>query len=216
MPIKDEKKKKESQARRDAKRAGRTRSFATVVYPESAPEDWIERLDSFHVKALISPLHDMDVNPDGEMKKPHYHVLLLFDGVKDFKNQVKPIFDEIGAVGREFVASTRGYVRYLCHLDNPEKAQYAQDQVICLGGANYFELVGDEVVSNTLSEIFEFIQEKGIYSFAEFLEFSRKYKPDWFKLVIRSNAWIIREFIKSLEWEAKNQYERVKLETFED
>ena len=103
------------------KKEQRTRNFATVVYPESAPSDWIDKLDQLHVAALISPLHNKDTNPSGEPKKPHYHVLLMFEGVKDYETQVKPIFAEIGGVGREMVNSARGYARYLCHLDNPEK-----------------------------------------------------------------------------------------------
>ena len=44
MPIKDPEKKRAAQKRADEKRAGRTRNFATVVYPESAPADWMDRL----------------------------------------------------------------------------------------------------------------------------------------------------------------------------
>ena len=124
-----------------AKREQRTRNFATVVYPESAPSDWIDKLDQLHVAALISPLHDKDTNPSGEPKKPHYHVLLMFEGVKDYETQVKPIFAEIGGVGREMVNSARGYARYLCHLDNPEKAQYEPSEVRCMGGADYTDIL---------------------------------------------------------------------------
>ena len=122
MPTTDPEKKKAKQARADAKRAGRTRNFATVVYPESAPADWMERLDQHHIAALVSPLHDKDKNPSGEPKKAHYHVLLMFESPADYESKVAPIFAEIGGVGRETVGSARGYARYLCHLDNPEKA----------------------------------------------------------------------------------------------
>ena len=53
---------------------GRTRNFATVIYPESAPSDWKEILNQEFIPAFISPLHDRDTNPTGEPKKPHYHV----------------------------------------------------------------------------------------------------------------------------------------------
>ena len=59
-------------------------------------------------------------------------------GRKNFETQVKPIFDDIGGVGREMVNSARGYARYLCHLDNPEKAQYDPAEVRCMGGADYY------------------------------------------------------------------------------
>lgn len=47
----------------------RTRNYATVVYPESAPADWIRLLQEQCVPALISPLHDKDLNTDGTPKK---------------------------------------------------------------------------------------------------------------------------------------------------
>ena len=50
---------------------GRTRNFATIVYPESAPENWKSILENEIVPALISPLHDKDINADGEKKKAH-------------------------------------------------------------------------------------------------------------------------------------------------
>ena len=39
---------------------GRTRNYATVVYPESAPEGWQSILEDQFVSAFISPLHDCD------------------------------------------------------------------------------------------------------------------------------------------------------------
>ena len=98
----------------------RVRNFATVVYPESAPENWIDILNEYHVACLISPLHNRDIDPDLNIKKPHYHVLIMFEGKKNYETQVKPIFDSIGGVGREYVQSIRGYARYLCHLNIAE------------------------------------------------------------------------------------------------
>ncbi len=69
MPTKDPQKIKEKNARYDAKRAGRTRNFTTIVYPESAPENWMEILGELFIPSLVSPLHDRDTNPTGECKK---------------------------------------------------------------------------------------------------------------------------------------------------
>lgn len=49
--------------------SSRYRNFATVVYPESAPENWLEILAEQFVPAFVSPLHDLDVNPTGEVKR---------------------------------------------------------------------------------------------------------------------------------------------------
>ena len=45
----------------------RARNWSLVVYPESAPGRDI--LDDYHIPWVESPLHDKDVNPDGEIKK---------------------------------------------------------------------------------------------------------------------------------------------------
>lgn len=92
----------------------RTRNWATVVYPESAPADWKMILQEECVPALVSPIHDKDVNADGEIKKEHYHVMILFDGVKT-QEQAQEIFSAIGGVGVEPIKSVRSYARYLGH-----------------------------------------------------------------------------------------------------
>ena len=76
MPIKDLEKRKEANKRYYEKRKGtRSRGWACIVYPESAPENWTETLNEAHIETLISPLHDKDVTAEGSPKKPHYHVL---------------------------------------------------------------------------------------------------------------------------------------------
>lgn len=207
--IAESAKKNDKAKSRESQEKGRTRNFATVVYPESAPADWVERLDSYHVQSLISPLHDKDTNPSGEPKKAHYHVLLMFEGPKDFDNQVKPIFDEIGGVGRENVNSARGYSRYLCHMDNPEKYQYEPSEVRQLGGANFMlvtQLPTDDI--KILGDIFQYIRENEIYSLAELLDLSKIYHPEWFTTVAMSRAYVVDKYIKSLTWERESGYVR--------
>ena len=94
----------------------RVRNFATVVYPESAPKDWQDILSSHCVPAFTSPLHDKATNPTGEPKKPHYHVVLMFEGKQSIE-QFQEIFNTIGGDGCEVVKSLRSYARYLGHLD---------------------------------------------------------------------------------------------------
>ena len=151
------------------KGVSRTRNYATVVYPESAPNDWIEVLTQQFVPCFISPLHDKDVNPGGEPKKPHYHVLIAFDGVKT-SDQAKAIFEKIGGVGCEVVQSLRGYARYLCHLDNPEKAQYDTRDVRSLSGANYDSVIGLPTDKyQAIRDMIKFCEENDIISYRKLL-----------------------------------------------
>lgn len=227
MPFKDEEKKREAQKRADAKRAGRTRNFATLVYPSkeyldsigsgydgydgygTSPENWREIVSDFHVPVLISPLHGNCKNPDGKIKKPHWHVLFMFDTVKDWGNQVKPMFESFGGVGREEVNSARGYARYLCHLDNTEKTQYNPDDIVCYGGADYNAVVHlptDDM--KLLKDIFVYIRLNQIYSFAELLDICAINNQDWFSVVSMSRGYIVDKYIKSLAWETQSGYVR--------
>ena len=118
--------------------AQRNTYYATIVYPESAPTDWLDKLEEEHIQALVSPIHDKDIEKDGKEKKPHYHVILMFESLKSMK-QVKEITDKFGGVGTLPLHSLGGYSRYLCHLDNSEKAQYNPEDVKEISGANYKE-----------------------------------------------------------------------------
>lgn len=179
---------------------GRTRNYATVVYPESAPDNWQEVLSESFVPAFISPLHDKDVNPTGEPKKPHYHVLIMFDSVKTME-QAKEIFDKIGGVGCEKVNSIRGYSRYLCHLDNPEKAQYDQSDVRSMCGADYINTIG--LVTDkykAIREMMEFISEKDIYAYSDLLEYCAVERFDWFRVLCDNGTVVVKEYLKSRSW----------------
>ena len=185
----------------------RVRNFATVVYPESAPENWIDILNEYHVACLISPLHNRDIDPDLNIKKPHYHVLIMFEGKKNYETQVKPIFDSIGGVGREYVQSIRGYARYLCHLDNPEKYQYSPSDVRSLAGADYFSIIElPEDTNKILQEIESWIMENNCIYYYDLSNFARMYKPEWHRVLIHNSIHIIY-FMRSLDYKLKKRAE---------
>lgn len=186
---------------------GRTRNYACVVYPESAPMDWQDILSAQFVPAFISPIHDSDKNPTGEQKKPHFHVIIMFDSVKT-SEQAKAIFELIGGVGCEVVQSLRGYARYLCHLDNPEKAQYCTEQVRSLCGADYVNTIG--LVTDkykAIGEIIDYCIEYNIVSYSELLEYSRMERFDWFRVLCDNGTVVVREYLKSREWTLHRQAE---------
>ncbi|WP_368276451.1 Rep family protein [Coprococcus sp. RTP21204st1_G4_RTP21204_210225] len=69
----------------EKKRVPRKDYWLFEFYPDSAPENWREIINSWLVDCLVSPLHDSDVNEDGTPKKPHWHGILFFDSVKSFE-----------------------------------------------------------------------------------------------------------------------------------
>lgn len=192
-------------ARKDARTLengkGRTKNWATIVYPESAPDDWMDILGGLKIEVFISPLHDKDVNPGDELKKPHYHVIIMFPSVKT-EEQAKEVFEMFGGVGCEYIASIRGYARYLCHLDNPEKHIYDTHEVISFGGADYYSvitLVTDKYI--TLAGILDFCDEQEIKYYSELIRWCRNNKFEWFRALCDGGSFMVKEYLKTATYE---------------
>lgn len=187
----------------------RTRNFATVVYPESAPEDWKNILSEMKVPCFVSPFHNLDINPTGEVKKEHYHVLFMFEGKKSVE-QVLELIKQIGGVGCEQVLSIRGYARYLCHLDNPDKTQYSVDDVLQFGGADYQDVIGLPTDRHKcIQEMIHFCKENGIVSYSQLMDYAMECRYEWFRVLCDSGTVVVREYLKShtwlIEWHAEQR-----------
>lgn len=93
------------------------------VYEESAPKDWVQILKDTHCPYAISPKHE----PDEQDTKPHFHCIFYSPGPITWENAKDVIPDEIPANGHiEWAKSPAGSQRYLIHLDDPEKQQFAE------------------------------------------------------------------------------------------
>ena len=148
------------------------RNWAFVLYPESAPDDWKDILQETGLQCAISPLHDKDINPDGELKKAHYHIILCYSGPTSF-NVVKGLTDLLNQPIPQALEQVKGYYRYLTHKDNPEKAQYNDLDIVTINGfniADYSDLTRSEV--NALKiQIQELIRNKEFYEYSDLMDF---------------------------------------------
>lgn len=202
--------KKSVQRKADAKRAGRrARAWTALVYKESAEPDWQRKLEEMLVECLISPYHDKDVNPTGETKKPHWHVVISFKNPCTY-GKAKEVFDGIGAVvppeTQCRVKDFRQMARYLCHMDQPDKYQYNPSAVRSIGAIDYQALVmsaSDE--DEMLDAIFDFIRTYNVVSFAEFIDLIRAKKPEWRRVAYHQYSGLICRYIKSCEWELRQE-----------
>lgn len=199
---------KEKQKQYDAKRAGRTRNFTVVLYPENLPEDWREKIDETHVKWIESPLHDKDLNPDGQPKKPHYHAIFMFDSVKTLEqvsNYFKKIFGEsenesiIGVAAPQTVSDRCALVRYFAHLDHPSKAQYEVSDIIGHNGADPAEILRYSATETRemIVAMEEFIEQNGIIELADFAAAIRYDNPEWHTLLSTKMTVYFTAFIRS-------------------
>lgn len=148
------------------------RNWTFVLYPESAPDDWRERIKISGLMAAISPLHDKDLNPTGEAKKAHYHILLVYAGPTTY-NAVAKFTSSLNATVPQALESVRGMYRYFSHKDNPEKHQYDEADIRTLNGFNIADLV--ELTKSEVNElkarILKLIRDIGITEYAGLVDF---------------------------------------------
>jgi hypothetical protein len=156
-----------------AKQDLKKRNWACIVYPESAPADWVHQLELTGLPSTISPLHDKDEQTETEeaLKKPHWHVILCYNGPTSF-NVVKSLTDRFNAPMPIPLETVKGAYRYFTHLDHPDKYQYSKDDIKHLNGfaiGDYAELTFTElekirrdlvalIVGNDISEYSDLIE----------------------------------------------------------
>lgn len=148
------------------------RNWTFVLYPESAPADWIERLRLSGLLTAISPLHDKDTNPTGEAKKAHHHILLVYSGPTTY-NAVAKFTASLNATIPQPLESVRGMYRYFSHKDNPEKYQYDEQDILTLNGFNIADLVelSKSEVNELKMKILRLVREADLTEYADLVDF---------------------------------------------
>lgn len=180
----------------------RVRNWTFIVYPESAPDKWRDILDDMHVPWIESPLHDKDVNVDGEIKKSHWHILLFFNTKKSYE-QICEITESLNSPIPQKVENAKGMVRYFAHLDNPEKYQYNKSDIVSHGGVDVHKFLtssgGDK--KRILSEIQEWINESGCVEFSDLADYARvEHYDDWYEVIINSSTIFLNAYIRSMRY----------------
>lgn len=139
----------------------KSRFWVTIGYPESmvdltALKGYITQLG---IKAVISPLHDMDKKADHELtdgegnfyeveyKKPHYHIMLVFGNTTTYSYVLKHC-KALKCVTPKPVSSCLAMYRYFKHLDEDNKEKFIydrpQDIIQHVNGFDLADLVDDD------------------------------------------------------------------------
>lgn len=200
------------QKKADKKREGtRTRNWSFIVYPESMPSNWIEIIQEERVPFAISPLHDSDIDGDGQLKKAHYHVVICYTAVKTLE-QVKELTDNLNAPIPQQCKSLIGSIRYFVHLDNADKFQYKQSEIKAFNGFDLdkcFEISATDRY-NAIDEMIAFIVENDITEFSKLFLYARLKNREWFKLLCDNSAYVLDIFIKSRRHQSNEDREKEK------
>lgn len=193
----------------------RARNWLFLGYPDSLVENWEDILNEMAVPFARSPLHDSDIDGNGEPKKPHWHFIITFYGKKSYK-QVKEIATLLGCPRPKVAGCLRAATRYFLHLDHKDKKHDYSDrknEIVSGGGfdvAKHLEKSQGEIES-ILNQLEQLIFEKKITEYAYLSYWVHQYKEDWLP-TLRKNSYQLRGIISSLR---HNQGKVIDMETGE-
>lgn len=178
----------------------RSKTWNVIVYPESAPENWKEQLVEQGVFFVCSPLHDKDVLSTGEIKKAHWHVLLCFTSNKSY-TQVLELTNTINAPAPQKSNSTGGSIRYMVHIDSPDKFQYNKSDIEVYGNIDieqYFRITSGERYE-LIKEMIEYVKDNNVDEIQDLIDYAMVYRfDDWFPLLCDNSTFIMSNYIKSI------------------
>lgn len=189
----------------------KARYFTFLLYPESIPNDWKDKLELIGVPVAISPLHDKDIAKMGGYKKPHFHVLYIS------KNPVTADSVRLKikrALGNQSVAlvqiirtSVENAYLYLTHESKDAIAKnkyvYSKKDIVLL---NNFDIeryitVDTETKNQTLKILLEIIRVHGISNVLDLHDFIANNGSEYgidialFLTTIESKSGILRLYL---------------------
>ena len=176
----------------------RSTSWTFLIWPDSAPQNWIEIIESLHVSWVCSPLHEFDVNEDGTQKKSHYHILIVFDSLKSYE-QVLDITEKLNTTRPELVQSQKGLIQYFIHKNNPEKYQYKVEDIKAYGGydlSDIFKPTSSELERKCQS-LDQFIIDNEITEFDYLVQVARQVDEDWIYILRNRNTAFYKTWLQN-------------------
>lgn len=146
------------------------RNWWFILYPESAPENWCELLQERAIPFAVSPFHDQCKDENGNIKKPHYHIILTYDGPTTY-NHVLELTRSLNQPIPLRVESLSGAYAYLTHANAPDKYQYNPDELRLYNGFKVPRVAsgkGEKIMARM--QLCSLIQENEIVEFAQLVE----------------------------------------------
>ena len=175
------------------------RNWAFVVYPDSLPKNYEEIIQNLGLPMAWSPLHDKDIEPTGEVKKPHFHVICYYENTTTYKNVKENVCDLLNGTIPIKLESMVGMYRYHLHLDNPDKYQYDDRLRTFYNGfdvAKVSALTTTEV-NKLVKEIQDLITKNHFIEYSEIIDFLKDNELNDMYDVCMNKTYFFNTYIRS-------------------
>ncbi len=193
-----------------------------MLYPESIPADWKQRLELIGVPIAISPLHDRDKsNVEGQTyKKAHYHVIYVA------RNPVTPESVRIKIkrlLGDKSIAKVQIVIRsmesmylYLTHESKDavekKKHKYSKHDIVLLSNFDIDRYITLDVKDkdDMLNDVCDLIDDHNLANMRELRRFLKTHGSEYdmpsikvVNSVLRAHTGLIRLYFDAVYQERK-------------
>lgn len=176
------------------------RCWGFLVYPDKDYDRAAiaQAVRATGAQAILSPTHDRDAwtakdeakdvsHKAGQLKKAHIHGMWIFSGGARASQALELCRQAFGShcpPHVEPIYSRSAYVRYMCHLDQPDKWPYDPADIEAFGGASVC-LDAETSASGELADLLGWIDAHDVREYASLVDWARVERPDLLSLIAR-------------------------------
>lgn len=181
----------------------KSRYWTIIIYPDSVNPDYISVLKEKQIKCAISPLHDKDINENGELKKPHRHILLIYNGPVTKNNVLENIVKPINRLEQfQNIIDKEKAFEYLWHENEVDKHKYSKADVI------YINSDISDYINSLYISILDYIDDNNIKTLTSLLKKLRSENKRALIKYVSDNTYFVNTYIL----ETRKRYDE-KVET---
>lgn len=85
-------------------------------------------------------------------------------------------------------------MRYLAHLDDPQKAQYDPADIVAFSGANFSDALRINLSDNDkyriIGEIMRYCEESEIYELSALTKYAMSERNDWLPVIVEKSYFM--------------------------
>ena len=194
----------------------KARYFTFLLYPESIPADWKQRLELISVPIAISPLHDRDKSSvEGQMyKKAHYHVIYVAKNPvtpESVRIKIKRLLGDKSIAKVQIIArSMESMYLYLTHESKDavekKKHKYSKHDIALLNNFDIDRYITLDVEDkdDMLNDVCDLIDDHNLANMRELRRFLKAHGSEYgmpsikvVNSVLRAHTGLIRLYRRS-------------------
>ncbi|MGT2923847.1 replication protein [Streptococcus caviae] len=172
----------------------RSNKWAFLLYQESAPDNYLEVLESMHIPFILSPWHDKDINKEtGEFKKAHKHGALFFESLKSYSQVSELLTEHLNTPAHvKIVMSPKGMYDYFTHAENPEKTLYDINDIEFGCGFELDKFLLSTSNNEFFTTVIDIIEEHNFTEFNNLVKYARTENPQLLSLIINKTYFFAK------------------------